>query len=242
MRRGGRELGALLLVAQLLLPAAPSFAGKAMFAPKPKGPAKKIELMHKRAAELNAIAVKQAFTFEAPPGFVVAAGTSEETSAKDSPSFSATLESAHAEMHAWIDKGATPITELALTEQALQRIERWKVDHPTGTAKLLKKELVKLDGGPSLRLLFELRADVVKSAKATRELIYILTSATHNARVVYTAPAASYGKLEKQFDASLRQTRGIEAAPTSAGAAAPAKAVTITPAEATAPSTGTATH
>ena len=160
-----------------------------------------------------------AFVFAAPDGWTA---TKPAEADDDPPALAATGEGG-ATMTARIEKGRVSIDDAFVADAAKKIVEQIAAAHKDGTGKVLKKDLVKLDGGPAAHVVVEVRADKKKSTKPTREVHYIVGNATHHAHVTYAAPAAAFGKLEKAFDASLRKTTGL-AVPTGKTAEPPPRA------------------
>jgi hypothetical protein len=143
--------------------------------------------------------------FTAPDGFTVTATDPKAPAAK--ADFAATSLTPAATMNVVVEKGAVTIDQALLDDQPKKLTEKFVAEHAGGSAKLVKKELVKLDDGSAIRVVLETRADAKKSTKPMREVHYIIGNTTHHAHLVYATAAAGFAKLEKKFDESLRKTK-----------------------------------
>jgi hypothetical protein len=189
--------------------------------PLPPRMRQKEERLRKIAEEKKRLE-KNPFDFSAPDGFTVTAAPppdAQKPAAEAAPDFAATSVTPAATMTVVVETGAVTVDETLLADQAKKLTEKFAATHAGGSARVLKKEIVKVELGPATRVLLETRADAKKGTKPLRELHYLVGNATHHAHVTYATGTATFGKLEKKFDESLRKTK-VAAAPAPAQAAA----------------------
>ena len=149
---------------------------------------------------------KPPFQFAAPEGLTVG----PPPLVKDAPYPDFYASSPGATMIVFVEKGAVVINDELVDDEVKSQSDKFTFHHEGGSAKLLKKELVKLDETNSaVRIVLETRADAGKKTKPMREIIYVVGGATHHARVRYITSPQNLAKLEKKFDASLRKTIGL---------------------------------
>ena len=189
--------------------------------PMPPRMRQKEERLRQIAEEKKHANDKPPFEFTAPEGFTItkpepakpdAAKPDAKTDAAQvvkAPDFAATSITPAATMSAVVEKGAVTVDETLLADQVRKATEKFIAAHASGSAKLVKKELVKLEAGPVVRFVLDTRADGKKGTKAVREIHYLISNATHHAHVTYATSVPSFAKLEKKFDESLRKTHGL---------------------------------
>jgi len=186
-----------------------SLVGAVMADPIPPRFRRKEDHLRKLEEDRKHANDKPPFQFSAPEGLTV--GPPPLVPDAPYPDFYAS--SPAATMIVFVEKGPVVINDELVDAQVKKQTDKFTAAHDGGSCKLIKKELVKLDDVLSAtRVVLETRADANKKTKPMREIHYLVGNATHHAHVKYVTSPQNQPKLEKKFDASLRNTTGLVAA------------------------------
>lgn len=171
----------------------------------------KVEVLQKRAEEQKRLEAEQkqaaapGFVFVPPAGYAPVAPPPNQPPTHLNAYAAAGDQPVPGKMMAHVEATAVDVTDEKYAEdQGKQLGDKYTTAFSGGSFKVVKHQVVRVEGMPVLRLLIEMRPDAKK--KPDRSLHFILGLGNQHAHVSYTASGSGFRKLEKVYDESLRQT------------------------------------